>query len=165
VDRVLAMLAERFALDDALVEVGGELRGQGVKPDGQPWWVALERAPRWRGDALEEDATQPLTRIALHGLAVATSGDYRRFFRHDGLLCPHTLDPRSGRPLANGVALVTVLHAQCMAADALSTALGVMGEAAAMEWADARDIAALIVSRRSDGALHERMTRALMQLM
>lgn len=168
VDRVAALLAGRFGLVDALVEVGGELRGDGLKPDGQPWWVALERAPRWGEGAPCDDGdheAQPHTRIALHGLAVATSGDYRRFFRHGGVLYPHTIDPRSGRPLAHGVALVSVLHAQCRAADALSTALGVMGEGAAIEWAQARGIAALIVSRRADGSLHERATSAWMSLM
>jgi thiamine biosynthesis lipoprotein len=103
---------------DFLIEVGGELRGHGVKPDGQPWWVELEAPPG-------SDAA-PI-RVALHGLSVATSGDYRRFFTHDGRRYAHTLDPRTGWPLANGVVSVSGLHAECMMADAWATALTVLG--------------------------------------
>ncbi len=103
---------------DFLIEIGGELRGEGIKPDGQPWWVDLESPP---GAALA-----PI-RVALHGLSVATSGDYRRAFTHAGKSYAHTLDPRTGRPLENGVASVTVLHPSCMLADTWATALTVLG--------------------------------------
>lgn len=118
-------------IDHFLVEVGGELRGAGMKPDGQPWWVSLEGP----GD---DTVT---TIAALHGLSVATSGDYRRYFAHAGRRYAHTLDPRSGYPLAEGVASVTVLHAECMHADAWSTALTVMGAEAGMACAEAHGIA------------------------
>lgn len=114
-------VAERLlgaGLTDFLVEIGGELRGEGIKPDGQPWWVDLEAVP---------GASLAPVRVALHGLAVATSGDYRRAFTHDGRTYAHTLDPRTGRPLANGVASVTVLHPRTMHADAWATALTVLG--------------------------------------
>ncbi|HWU94416.1 MAG TPA: FAD:protein FMN transferase, partial [Sphingomonas sp.] len=117
VDRVAEMLRS-MELPDFLIEVGGELRGEGIKPDGQPWWVDLEPVP---GSSLA-----PL-RAALHGLSVATSGDYRRSFAHDGRDYAHTLDPRTGRPLENGIASVTVLHSSCMLADAWATALTVLG--------------------------------------
>lgn len=103
---------------DFLIEVGGELRGEGIKPDGQPWWIDLE--------AVAGSRLAPL-RVALHGLSVATSGDYRRSFMQDGKRYAHTIDPRTGRPLENGVASVTVLHASCMYADGWATALSVLG--------------------------------------
>lgn len=169
VDRVAQMLAARFGFDESLVEVGGELRGSGIKPDGQPWWVALETPPQMHeGDedtGVDPATALPHTRIALHGLSVATSGDHRRFFRREGVLYPHTIDPRTGWPIANGVALVTVLHASCMAADALSTALGVLGAERGMAWASAREVAALFVLRRADGSLEERMSAAFAALM
>jgi thiamine biosynthesis lipoprotein len=159
VDRVAAMLARRFGFDDSLVEVGGELRGSGIKPDGQPWWVMLETPPHAVADA---GAVQ--TRVALHGLSVATSGDYRRFFQRGEARYPHTIDPRTGWPIAHGLALVTVLHQSCMAADALSTALTVLGRDLGLAWAEQRGIAALFVSRRPDGGLEERMSRAFAAL-
>lgn len=164
VDRVVQRLAQQFGLDDVLVEVGGELRGEGVKPDGQPWWVALEPVPRWVDGGWQLDADPPPARIALHGLSVATSGDHRRFFARDGRRYPHTIDPRTGRPIDHGVAVVTVLDASCMRADALSTALTVMGLQAGLPWAAQRGIAALFVTRRSDGGLDEQVTPAFAAL-
>ena len=126
-----------------LVEVGGELRGAGIKPDGQPWWVTLEGVP----DAQE----QPETAVALHGLAVATSGDYRRHYQHRGARASHTLDPRTGYPIDNDVASVTVLHPECMAADALSTALSALGPEAGMRFAEQHQLPARFLLRGPDG--------------
>lgn len=137
VDRVAALLAAR-GFGHVLVEIGGELKGLGVRPDGQPWWVAVEAPP---GIALPE------TRVALHGLAIATSGDYRRFFDHGGRRYAHSLDPRIGRPVANDLASVTVVHEECLRADAFATALLVMGREEGPAFATTHDLAALFVRR------------------
>lgn len=165
----LSSVAKGFAVDQLarclrmqgvqhyLVEVGGELRGAGVKPDGKPWWVALEGVP----DALDADTTI----AALHGLSLATSGDYRRCFSYGTQRASHTLDPRTGYPITNDVASVTVLHPTCMAADALSTALTVLGAIDGLAFAEQRALAARFLVRRP-GALAEITTsayRALLQ--
>lgn len=142
----LARCLEARGLHHYLVEVGGELRGGGLKPDGQPWWVALEGVPDL---AYDEE-----TVVALHGLAVATSGDYRRHFQHAGWRASHTLDPRTGYPIRNGVASVTVIHRECMAADALSTALSVLGPDAGLALAERHHLAARFLIR-APGALQE----------
>jgi thiamine biosynthesis lipoprotein len=132
------------------VEVGGELRGAGVKPDGQPWWVALEQVDDGAGldGAAADTSTVPGEMVlALHGLAVATSGDYRRYFLRDGQRYSHTIDPRNGRPIANQLASVTVVHAQCMAADAWSTALTVLGLRDGLLLAERLGLAARFVAR------------------
>lgn len=147
VDRVAALLADA-GCRHALVEIGGEVKGTGLRPDGQPWWVEVEPPPVLAGTPM---------RIALHGLAVATSGDYRRFFDHAGRRYAHSIDPRSGWPVANDLASVTVLHAECMLADAFATALLVMGPDDGILLAERNDLAALFV--RGDGA--ETATRAL----
>ena len=139
----LAISLELRGVRHYLVEVGGELRGAGIKPDGQPWWVTLEGVP----DAGEQAPTV----VALHGLAVATSGDYRRHYLYDGTRASHTIDPRSGQPIQNNVASVTVLHADCMAADALSTALSVLGPEAGLELAEAQQIAVRFLVRGAQG--------------
>ncbi|WP_246038522.1 FAD:protein FMN transferase [Chitiniphilus eburneus] len=143
VDRVAALL-QRCGVPGWLVEVGGELRGHGIKPDGQPWWTALETPPDAPGDL-------PLTVVALHGLAVATSGDYRQRFEHDGRRYAHTLDPRSGCPLHDAPASVTVLHPRCMLADAYATALTVLGVARGLDFAQQYDLAARFLSRTAQG--------------
>lgn len=137
-------------LGSFLVEIGGELRGQGMKPDGSPWWVALEAVPG--AVSGEQDFA-----VALHGLSVATSGDYRRFFEQDGRRYGHTLDPRTGWPVANAVASVTVLHPSCMRADAWATALSVLGPRAGLELATRLGLGALFVTRE-EGGLAEYMS-------
>ena len=139
----LARSLEAQGVRHYLVEVGGELRGAGVKPDGQPWWVTLEDVP-------DADDQAPVV-VALHGLAVATSGDYRRHFQHGGARASHTLDPRTGYPIQNNVASVTVLHAECVAADALSTALSVLGADAGIRFAEDRHLAARFLLRGRNG--------------
>jgi thiamine biosynthesis lipoprotein len=159
----LALRLEALGVRHYLVEAGGELRGAGVKADGQPWWVELEGVPNAAG------APAPQSVVALHGLAVATSGDYRRYYdyqlSHAQRRASHTLDPRTGYPIANDVASVTVLAPTCMAADALSTALTVMGVEAGLPFAEDRGLAARFLLRR-EGGLREVDTaawRALLQ--
>lgn len=142
VDQVARWLETR-QISSYLVEVGGELRGAGLKPDHSPWWVALE-AP--------DDATPDL--VALHRLAVATSGDYRQHFEQDGRRYSHTLDPRSGYPITHGLAAVSVLHPTCMVADALATALGVLGLEQGLAYAGQQQIAARFVQRTAHGLQH-----------
>lgn len=137
---------------DCLVEIGGELRGAGVKPDGSPWWVRIETPP----DEAEGEGIM----IALHGLAVATSGDYRRFLRHEGRRLPHTLDARTGRPIETGVVSVTVIHRSAMEADVACTALSVLPAAEAMAYATAHDLAVVVLTREDDGRLSERISPA-----
>ncbi|KQY28932.1 thiamine biosynthesis protein ApbE [Caulobacter sp. Root487D2Y] len=151
VDQVAAAL-DRAGARSYLIEVGGELRGTGAKPDGQPWWVELERPPT-ANDGLR-------TLVALHGLSVATSGDYRRFFEHDGRRYAHTLDPATAAPVANPTVSVTVLDESCMRADAYATALTVMAPDAALAFADAHGLAAMILARGPTG-LEERLSPAL----
>jgi thiamine biosynthesis lipoprotein len=157
VDR-LAQRLQAHGVQHHLVEIGGELRGAGVKADGQPWWVELEGVP--------DDGSKTAPALAaLHGLALATSGDYRRYYRHGERRASHTLDPRSGYPIANDVASVTVLHPSCMAADALSTTLTVLGARAGLAFADERKLAARFLLR-APGGLREVASsayRALLQ--
>lgn len=144
VDRVASLLHDE-GHRNYLVEIGGELRGEGRKPDGSPWWVALE-APRACADAARGQ-----TIVGLQGLGVATSGDYRRYFEHQGVRYAHSIDPRRGYPVANGVLSVTVMHRSCMRADALATALMVLGLDAGLKFAAARNIAALFVANDKSG--------------
>ena len=128
VDAVMATLGQH-GLHHALVEIGGELSGTGIKPDGSPWWVDVE--------ARDGDGALPATplRVALHELAVATSGVERRVF-HEGRALSHTIDPATGRPIANRTISATVLHRSCMDADAFATAFMVMDPDAAIDCAD-----------------------------
>lgn len=141
VDR-LAEVLESLGVAHYLVEVGGELRGQGCKPDGSPWWVQLE--------APDEQANAAPLVLALDGLAVASSGDYRRYFECEGQRYAHTIDPRDGWPLCHALAAVSVVHASCLQADALSTALYVLGPERGLAYATRHELAAHFVLRHSE---------------
>ena len=141
VDRISLRLAREGATSH-LFEIGGELKGVGVKPDGRPWWVELEKP---------QGLDTPRTIAALYGLAVATSGEARRHFVHGGYAYSHTIDGRTGRPVINGMVSVSVLHDSAMVADALATALTVMGPEDGMAHAEAANIAAIMVHRTEQG--------------
>src|SRR5574343_218154 len=160
VDR-LAYFLQSQGYGHYLVEVGGELRGAGVKPDGQPWWVALEQPPAQDGAAA---LPAPIV-LALHGLSVATSGDYRRYFELDGQRYAHTIDPRNGWPISNALASVTVIHPQCMAADAWSTALTVLGPQAGLRLAEQQGLAARLLCRHADGTFSETLSSAFVSML
>lgn len=140
-----------IGLHHFLIEIGGELRGAGIRPDLQPWWVDVESPP---------GLSLPALRIALCGLSVATSGDYRRYAMKDGVRLSHSIDPASGAPVANDVASVTVLHESAMLADAWATAIMVMGHERGMALASREGLAARLIRRHGDKG-QEYMTPAL----
>lgn len=150
VDAIAAAL-RALGVTNFLVEIGGELHGEGVKPDMQPWWVDVEPPP---GLAI------PVLRIALCGLSVATSGDYRRYRMDGEARLSHSIDPARGAPIAPGVASVTVLHDSAMLADAWATAITVLGPDRGMALATRHALPARLVLRTPGGA-QEYMTAAL----
>ena len=155
VDLVAETLLE-LGIHNALVEIGGELRGHGVKPDGSPWWVEIDRPAQTAAGI----AAEPML-VALHDLAIATSG-CERGFAHGARHFSHTLDPRTGWPIANNMVTATVLHRSCMEADAYATALMVLGPDAGIDFAVKHQLAALIrFADRDDGSIAEQTTPAL----
>lgn len=158
VDEVMRFLHGR-GLANTLVEIGGELRGDGVKPDGTPWWVELEKPRGTR----QSDAS-PEMLLALSGIAIATSGDEQRYFDCNGRRYAHTLDPRTGRPIAHDLVSVTVVAEDCMTADALATALTVMGVGPGLSFARERALRARFVG--FDGRkLTEHMSPAMVAML
>ncbi|MFZ6721914.1 FAD:protein FMN transferase [Undibacterium sp. Ji49W] len=151
----IARFLESLSISSYLIELGGELRGLGMKADMSPWWVAIESP----GDMQASEPKKEYM-VALHELSVATSGDYRQYFEQDGQRYAHTLDPRTGYPVANELASVTVLHPQCMVADALATALTVLGSEDGLAYANQHHIAALFLQRNGPH-LEEKMSAAL----
>ena len=138
----LAHCLERFGITSYLVGIDGELRARGRKPDGTQWTVAIERPDYETRDVMGV--------LELSDTAIATSGDYRHWIEVSGTRLSHTMDPRTGEPLRNRVASVTVLAGTCMEADAWATALMVMGDEAGPEFARARGLDALFVVRAGD---------------
>lgn len=142
VDKVGELLDQQ-GLTSWLVEVGGELRARGTKPYGKPWRIAVERPiPGVR------EVEQV---VALKDMAVATSGDYRNFFESGGKLYSHTIDPRTGYPVAHKLASVSVLHKSAMMADGLATAMTVLGPKEGMAFAKDHELAVFFIVRTDEG--------------
>ncbi|MBD2839823.1 FAD:protein FMN transferase [Pseudomonas sp. JM0905a] len=140
VDRVGERLSA-LGIKAYLVEITGEIRGIGHKPDGTPWRIALE-VPSGEQEQQVERA------IALDGFSVSTSGDYRNYFEEGGQRYSHTFDPRVGRPVKHALAAVTVVDPSGLHADGLSTVLMVLGPDEGYAFAEQHDVAAYFIMRK-----------------
>lgn len=135
-----------------LIELGGELRSQGLRADGQPWQVAIERPTLGEGAGLEVQHV-----IGLRDASLGASGDYRRYFENGGERYTHHVDPHTGQSIRNDLASVTVLSPRCMDADVEAAAIRVLGPERGLAYARAQGIAALLIVRSGSG-FEEHMT-------
>lgn len=141
VDQV-AELLEDHQVPSYLVEIGGEVRAKGRKPDGAPWHIGVER-PTIEGREIQ-------LVLALDDGALASSGDYRNFFIWQGQRYSHEIDPRTGFPTRDPLAAVSVLSNNAMRADALATALLVMGSDEARRCAERLELDVLLIARQGE---------------
>lgn len=153
-------LAKGYAIDHAsrtlqeqniehfLIEAAGEIWAQGKRTDNRLWKIGLELPVP--GKILVYD------QLALNRQAIASSGSYRKYHIIDDKTYAHTIDPNTCNPLESDLLAVSVSAADCISADALATALFVMGEKAGSQWAHERHIAALFLSKTTDGIRERR---------
>ena len=126
-DRVADYLREN-GVTSACINMGGNIITIGTKPDGTKWTIGI-RDPNGT-------AAQSREVLSVSDAAIVTSGNYERFFVLDGVRYHHILDPKSGMPVQNGVASVTIIGSESALCDALSTAcfiLGVEGSGALLD--------------------------------
>lgn len=145
VDRIADALDE-LGVPNYMVEVGGEVRTSGTNAEGNPWQIGIERPDDSVGAVGDVYKIVPLS-----GMAMATSGDYRNYYQRDGATVSHTIDPRTGRPVPHSVASVTVIHHNCAHADALATALTVLGAGEGLEFAEQIGLPVLFLIHTEDG--------------
>jgi thiamine biosynthesis lipoprotein len=157
VDRIGACL-ERTGFARYLVELGGEVRAHGARPDGGPWQVAIEMP--LAGER------RPYAGVTLRDASISTSGSYRDARRlSDGRSVSHTIDPRTGEPVTHALVSVTVVHSSTMDADAYATALMVLGPEEGFATAERLGLAALfLTSTATPGQWEERATAAFQPL-
>ncbi len=149
VDAIASWL-EAHGVMDYLVEVGGELRAHGRKSDGSIWRIAIETPAA--------DARQVYQVVQVKDMAVATSGNYRNYYEQHGVRYSHTLDPSSLRPVTHNLASVTVVDASAATADALATALMVMGGKQGLAWAELHQVPAYFIMKQSEGFVAQSST-------
>jgi thiamine biosynthesis lipoprotein len=146
------MILDRQGVDDYLVEIGGEFRARGTTAAGRPWRVAIERPVEGRRLLGEI--------VVLENRAIATSGTTRDFFEQDGRHYSHCIDPATGRPVEHPPMAVSVIADTAMEADGWATALLVLGPERGYSLAQARGLAALLVTA-SGSTFDVRATDAL----
>ncbi|KAA3613005.1 MAG: FAD:protein FMN transferase [Calditrichaeota bacterium] len=143
---VVAGLLEEKGYKNFLVEIGGEVVVKGKKGN-DPWRIGVDQP------LIEPTVNRNFEAILqISDVAVATSGDYRNYFVSGDSLYTHTIDPVTARPIVNGVASVTVIAPNCTLADAMATAIMVMGEEKGLQWVESKPgIETMIIVRKSDG--------------
>lgn len=153
VDKI-AMYLDGKGFDNYLVEIGGEVRAKGSKPGNQPWRIAIATP----------DGTSNYQRVLeLNNVSMATSGDYHNYFEKNGVRYSHLVDPITGRPITHKLASVTVIHSNCMTADALATGISVMGPEKGYDLAVSENIPVFMIIREN-GKFIEKMTPSFQSL-
>lgn len=119
---VLCEFLESKDIQNYFVELGGEVKAKGTKSKGKKWKVGIDRPVE---NAADDRSLQAI--IELENMALATSGNYRKFYVQDGKKYAHIIDPHTGYPAKHSLLSATVIAGDCMTADAYATAFMVMG--------------------------------------
>lgn len=142
---------EQKGIKNYLVEIGGELKTLGHKPDLQAWRIAVER-PLPGEQVMQKIITMPKE----SPMAVMTSGTYRHYFDHEGKRYSHILDARTGRPVTHNLVSITIIHEDPTIADAWDTALLCLGQKEGMKVANAEKIPALFIQQQGNELIESR---------
>jgi len=147
VDKVADYL-DSLQVANYLIEVGGEIRARGLNQKGADWRIGIS-SPQNPNDIEKV--------ISVTNRAVATSGDYRNYFEKDGIRYSHTIDPTTGKPITHHLASVTVIHDSCMVADAMATAIDVLGPQKGYDLAQREELAVFLIVKEGNKFV-EKMT-------
>ena len=136
-----------------LVEIGGEIRTGKSRVGHKEWRIGVAQPD----SSLSYRSLYAV--IGITEMSMATSGDYRNFFIKDGKRYSHIIDPRKGHPVQTGVVSATVIGPNCMTADALATALPVIGAKPGVNLIESLEgYEALIIKKTKKGKLREYRT-------
>lgn len=145
----LGEVLEQHGVSNYMVEIGGELKTDGHKPNGQAWRIAVEK-PLPGERSVHKIITMPKDAP----MAVMTSGTYRHYFDVNGKRYAHIIDARTGRPVSHDLVATTVLNKDPTMADAWSTALLCLGQQEGMQLANQENMDVIFI-RQQDSELLE----------
>lgn len=161
VDIVCDFLEER-KITNYMVEIGGELRTSGLSPRKDEWRVGIDKpfyGNQQPGQELQEVVT-------LSGKALASSGNYRKYYEVDGKKIVHTIDPRTGYTRMSNLLSVTIITEKCITADGLATSCMVMGLEKSKEFIlSQEDVEALFIYTDEQGLYLEWMTEGMKKML
>lgn len=120
---IVADFMELNDIKNYLIEIGGEVKAKGVNKNKNTWRIGVDK-PIEETDEFNRELQSV---IVLENRSLATSGNYRKFFKENGVKYSHTINPKTGYPAKNTLLSVTVLANKCIIADAYATAFMVMG--------------------------------------
>ena len=138
----LAHMLREAGVESAMINLGGNTYALGNRPDGTPWEVGVQDPERPRGTSV---AT-----LAATDLAVISSGTYERSFERDGVLYHHLLDPRTGMPMDNGLASVTIAAETSLMGDALSSIAFLLGETEGIAFVERQGAEAMTIGKTGE---------------
>jgi len=156
VDKV-AMLLESKNIKNYMVEVGGEVRVNGLNPSGEKWKVGVDKPI----ELSDETNRQLQSILSLTDISLATSGSYRKFVELNGTKYSHTINPQTGYPTHHHLLSVTLLSKSCTDADALATAIMVMGLEKGKQFITENHLSAYLIYSDDTGKLNTWMTHDL----
>ncbi len=152
-DRVARML-ENCGVKDYMVEIGGEVVSKGKNNKSKQWSIGISKPTDDKSGTINE--LQEILHIS--GKSVATSGNYRNYRYEDGRKLSHTIDPRTGYPVAHTLLSATVIANDCATADAYATAFMVIGIEKAIEICKQKEIDAYFIYSTPEGEISTRET-------
>ena len=120
---VMAAFLDSMRIENYMVEIGGELKCKGKNPKGEDWKIGIDRPEE--GNMVAGADLQAI--LAIKTKALATSGNYRKFYEKNGVKYAHSINPITGYPVLSRLLSATVLADECIVADAFATAFMVMG--------------------------------------
>ncbi len=132
---VVASFLERKGIKNYMVEIGGEIKTKGQNASGKLWQIGLNKPI---DDTLSVSSGIQVV-LEFSGMSLATSGNYRKYYIHEGQKFSHTIDPGTGYPVQHNLLSATVVSESCMEADAYATAFMVMGKERAMQFLENHD--------------------------
>ncbi len=153
VDKIADLLISE-GMSDFVVEIGGEVKAIGDKSGKETGWNIGVLVPSYNNEQGYSNV------VNIKNMAVATSGDYRNYFEYDGKRYSHMINPKTGFPVINDLASVSVIDEDCFRADAIATALMVMGKGQAIKWVNDNDIVAFLNVRNGDDIIVELSDKA-----
>jgi thiamine biosynthesis lipoprotein len=157
---VIARFFDSKGIENYLIDVGGEVFARGTKPGDAPWRVGIENPPADKDAGRELKAT-----VNLSGKALATSGNYRKYYEENGIRYSHTIDPATGYPVRHSLLSATVMAANAALADAYATAFMVMGVEKTRDFLSAHsELDAFLIYQGKGGSNEVFATRGMQSL-